>query len=163
MLQDSYVLERCSEIQDALRYAADKSKGDDDLGAHLADYISVLISGVVEDCVEHLVVQRAHRTNDAELQSFVRSAIDRQFRNPRSDDIAEVLNRFSSAYRNSYMVAVSGEARDALGSIVSNRVSLAHRGQSQSNLNVNDVSRYFGLIVEILEVVEHILLDTDDS
>ena len=158
MPRDTYVAARCSEIHDRLQYAADKSRHDDELGAYLADYISVLISGVVETSVEHLVVQRAAQAADPELQQFVRSAIDQQFRNPRSDDISQVLGRFSDSYRTAYQNTVSREAREALGSIVGNRIALSHRGQSQSRLTVNDVRRYFGLIVGILEVVEELLI-----
>ena len=163
MPQDSYVASRCSGIEDRLRYAADKSEADPSLGAYLADYISVLISGVVEDCVEHLVVQRARRANDPHLESFVQSSIDRQFRNPRSQDIANVLGRFGDDYRNSYQEAVSLEAREALGSIVSNRLSLAHVGTPQSHFSISDVHRYFALIVGILEVVESILIYDSSS
>lgn len=163
MVRDSYVSERCSGIEERLRYALDKSKDDPSLGAYLADYISVLISGVVEDCVEHLVVRRASNTNDPHVEEFVRSSIDRQFRNPRSNDIAGVLGRFSKAYQDSYANSVSMEAREALGSIVSNRMSLAHQGRGNSKFTVGDVSRYFELIVGILEVVEGILLYGDDT
>ena len=158
MLEDAYVAGRCSGIEDRLQYAADKSKADPDLGAYLADYISVLISGVVEDCVEYLVVQRASMAKDPYLEAFVKFSIDRQFRNPRSQDIADVLARFSDEYRKLYQDAVSLEAREALGSIVRNRLSLAHLGMPQSHFTVNEVRRYFELIVGILEVVERILL-----
>ena len=158
MSQDAYVSIRCADIEDRLRYAARKSADDPDLGAYLADYISVLISGVVEDCIEHLVVLRARKANDPHLEEFVRSSIDIQFRNPRSQDIANVLRRFGDDYRSSYSASVSQEAREALGSIVHNRMALAHVGQTQSHFTVNEIRRYFELIVGILEVVEGILL-----
>ena len=158
MPQDLYVADRCSQIEDKLRYAANKATADAGVGAYLADYISVLISGVVEDCIEHLVVQRAQRANDPQLEEFVRSLIARQFRNPRSEDIADVLGRFSKDYRQSYQQSVMREAQEALGSIVRNRMALAHQGESQSRFTVSEVYRYFTLIVGILETVERILL-----
>ncbi len=158
MPRDAYVAARCSEIDEMLLYATEKAGVDPRLGAHLAGYISVLISGVVEDCVEHLVVERARKVNDPQLQEFVRSSMAQQFRNPRSEDIANVVGRFSKDYQSSYQLSVSQEAREALGSIVRNRMSLAHQGAPQSNFTVNDVQRYFDLIVGILEVVEDILL-----
>ena len=158
MPQDTYVSLRCSGIEERLQYAAGKSAVDPELGAYLADYISVLISGVVEDCIEHLVVIRASKTNDLHLQEFVKYSIGLQFRNPRSSDIANVLARFGEDYKIEYDISVSLEAREALGSIVSNRLSLAHIGEAQSRFTINDVRRYFTLIVEILDVVERILL-----
>ena len=158
MPRDAYVAARCSEIDEILLYAADKGDTDPELGAHMAGYVSVLISGVVEDCIEHLVVQRARKVNDPQLQEFVRSSIAQQFRNPRSEDIANVIGQFSKDCQSSYQLSVGQEAREALGSIVRNRMSLAHQGAPQSNFTVTDIQRYFALIVGIFEVVEGILL-----
>ncbi len=163
MPRDTYVTDRCSEINTLVEYAAEKSDSDPGVGAYLAGYISVLTSGVVEDCIEHLVVERARMSNDPQLQEFVRLSIDRQFRNPRSSDISEVLGWFSAAYRDSYNRSVSTQAREALGSILSNRMSLAHKGSPQLALTVNDVRGYFVQIVEILEVVEDILIGGSSS
>lgn len=163
MPENTYVASRCSEIEDRLLYASGKSEEDPNLGAYLAEYICVLIAGVVEDCIEHLVAQRANKANDPDLTSFVESSIDLQFRNPKSGDIAKVLARFNTKFQTKYDEIVSNEARSALGSIVANRISLAHRGTPQSVVTVNDVSMYFELIVEILETVEQILLRDDHS
>lgn len=161
MPRDTYVAGRCSGIEDRLRYANSKSESDPELGAYLADYISVLIAGVVEDCVEHIVVQRACKAKDPHLESFVRSSIDRQFRNPSFEKIGEVLARFSDKYKREYRNMVSREAREALRSVIGQRIYLTHLGTAQFHLTVQDVSRYFELIVGILEVVEEILLHDD--
>lgn len=158
MTRDTYVTERCSEITDGLEYAIEKSGDDPRLGAYLAGYITVLISGVVEDCIEHLVIQRAANTNDEQIRSFVQKAIDRRFRNPRSNDIATVLGMFSPDYRAEFQNAISDESSSALGSIVSNRLSLAHRGSIIQQLTVRDVQNYFEKIIPILITVEDILL-----
>ena len=157
MIQSVYVATRCSEIDQTIQYAATKSANDPDLGAHLAGYISVLISGVVEDCIEHYVVERARKTNDSHVIEFIKDSIGRQFRNPRSDDIAAVLRRFGDDYRQSYQKSVSEQAKAALSSVVNNRLSLAHEGTSRSNFTVNDVRAYFSQIVSLLEEVEKIL------
>ncbi len=163
MPHDIYVSNRCSEIEEMIQYATEKASDDARLGGHLAGYISVLISGVVEDCVEHFVVQRARMSGDTQLQEFVRSSIDQQFRNPRLQDIENFLGRFSGDYQNSYANSVKSENRQALGDIVRNRMSLAHRGLQQSSFTVNDVRLYFEKVVEILEVVEDILLPANSS
>ena len=158
MIQSVYVANRCSEIDNTIQYAANKSANDPDLGAHLAGYISVLISGVVEDCIEHYVVERARKTNDTHVIEFVQTSIDQQFRNPKSDAIATVLKRFGTDYSQSYQKAVTQQAKEALSSVVNNRLSLAHQGTSRSNFTVNDVRGYFSQIVVLLEEVETILM-----
>ena len=52
-VQDAYIARRCSEIDQLIQYAVIKSANDQELGAHLADYISVLINGVVEVTIEY--------------------------------------------------------------------------------------------------------------
>ena len=163
MPENTYVADRCSEITDRLQYASVKSEADSNLGAYLAEYICVLIAGVVEDCVEHLVIERARKANDTEVLSFVESSIKLQFRNPRPSVISGVLAKFNSNFKSRFSESVSVEALDALDSIVSNRMSLAHRGTPKSVVTVNDVSRYFEQIVEILDAVEQILLSNDQS
>ena len=158
MPRDAYIAGRCSDIEDTLQYASDTSDDDSRLGALLAAYASVLISGVVEDCVEHMVIERARRTGDQYLQNFVKRAIDQQFRNPRSSDIANLLKRFGDGYATNFQDNVKQEAREALDSIVNNRLSLAHQGELRTHLTVGDVQRYFTLVVGLLESVEDILL-----
>ncbi len=163
MPQDAYVVDRCSEIEEMLQYATEKSKDDARLGGHLAGYISVLISGVVEDCIEHLVVQRARMSGDVQLQEFVRNSIGRLFRNPQSSDIADVLRNFSLEYRLSYQESLNEEDREALNSIIKNRMSLSHEGLSQSHFTVTEVSSYFDHVQKILGVVEGILVAGSQS
>ena len=163
MPQDAYVVEQCSKIEEVLEYAAERFERDAKTGGYLAGYISVLISGVVEDCIEYLVLKRAQMSNDPQLCGFVRTSIDRQFRNPNSRDIANLLGNFSPGYQTQFQDSVNNEAREALGSIVSNRMSLAHRGEPQSQFTVNEIRRYFSQIVDLLEVVEKILLPSANT
>ena len=95
MPQDGYVFQRVSEIERHIEYAVQKSNSDLELDAFMASHISVLISGVVEDCIEYLVVERAKRTNDPQMEEFVRTSIDRQMRNPISDSISGMLKNLT--------------------------------------------------------------------
>ena len=158
MIHDTYVADRCSEIDATIQYAANKSANDPDLGGHLAGYISVIITGVVEDSIEHFVVQRASKAQDPHLLEYVKRSIAQQFRNPQSRAISDLLERFSADYRSAYQSGVSQQAKEALGSLVTNRISLTHQGTLQSNLTINDVQNYFSEVKAILEKVEQILL-----
>ena len=158
MPQNGYVFQRVSEIEQLIDYAVQKSNSDSELDAYMASYISVLISGVVADCIEYLVVERAKRTNDPELQEFVRVSMDRDFRNPNSEAIATLLSKFSSECERQYKSTVPLNSREALGSVIRNRLSLAHSGRNQNDFTINDIRQYFEQIVGILEVVEGILL-----
>ena len=156
--KDPYVAQRCAEIESNLVDAVNWSAADAKLGAYLAGYVTILISGVVEDCIEYLVKQRASRSNDPELIDFVSNLLGGSFRNPRSDHIASLLRRFSLGYEQRYHASVSVSSREALGSIIANRLSLAHTGTWRQHTTIADVQGYFGRIVPILAVVEEILL-----
>ena len=95
MPKNPYIVGRCSDIEEMLDYAASQSQDNPRLGGYLASHISVLVSEVVEDCIEYLVTERARQGNDTELAEFVRTSIDRQFRNPHSRAVAEMLRTFS--------------------------------------------------------------------
>ena len=156
--KDQYILQRCEEIQSNLADAKTWSASDARLGAYLAGYITILISGVVEDCIEYLVSERARRGNDAELATFVSHLFGQHFRNPRSEGVANLLSMFSESYRDQYLAAVPTRSREALGSIIANRMSLAHTGAWRHQTTVIEVEEYFANIIPILVAVEDILL-----
>jgi hypothetical protein len=80
--QDPYVGSRCAEIHAFIADALLWSANDPKLGAHLAAHVTVLITGVVEDCIEFLVSKRVGRTGDHEVQNYVSQAVHQRFRNP---------------------------------------------------------------------------------
>ena len=156
--KDSYVAQRCAEIEANLVDAVGWSATDAKLGAFLAGYVTVLISGVVEDCVEYLVKQRADRSNDPELTELVSHLVAGSFSNPRSNYIARLLGMFSLEYEQRYQALVPLTSREALGSIMANRLSLAHTGTWRQQTTIADVQSYFARIVPIIAIVEEILL-----
>ncbi|OGP55547.1 MAG: hypothetical protein A2Y65_00890 [Deltaproteobacteria bacterium RBG_13_52_11] len=157
--KDPYVAGRCSEldilISDALSWADDDSK----LAAHLAAYISVLIVGVFEDCIEHLIGSRAKKTEDHEIHNYIVRVTSQRFRNPSYAKIAEMLKDFSQAYQQTFKstIAPNGNEADALQSLVDNKNALAHAGTAKLNLTLDDVSIYYRQSLPILQTLEQIL------
>lgn len=158
-LTDPYIVKRCSEIEGLLVNAKVWASNDEKLGAHLAAYICVLILGVLEDCVEHLVGQRVDKTGDNEIRNYVVKVIDERFRNPDWGKISGLLGEFSQEYKTifTHKIAHDGTEAIALQGIVDNKNSLAHAGTSKLNLTVTDVDGYYRRVVPILEVLEQIL------
>lgn len=62
---DPYVFQRCIEIESAVSEAEQWAIGNEKLGAYLAGYLTVVICGVIEDCVEHLIGNRAGKAQTA--------------------------------------------------------------------------------------------------
>lgn len=158
-LHDPHVIDRCAEIEGLLTEAAVWASQDAKLGAHLAAYITVLITGLLEDCIEYLVVQRVGKTQDSEVQNYVKAVIKERFRNPDWGAISGLLGQFSDNYKHEFgsKIRHDGSEADALNSIVTNKNSLAHIGTANLQVTVGNVDDYFRRIIPILEVVEQIL------
>lgn len=157
--RDTYILGRCKEIETLLNQATDWSSNNEELSAHLAAYVSVLITGVLEDCIEHLITQRVEKTGDSEIQNYVCRATEQRFRNPHYSSISGLLKQFSKEYQEEFnqKILPHGKEAEALQSIVDNKNSLAHLGTGTLQLTIKDVRYYFGYIIPILEALEQIL------
>ncbi|MBI4337436.1 MAG: hypothetical protein HY683_06375 [Chloroflexi bacterium] len=133
------------------------SSGNAKLGAYLAAYLTVLIAGVLEDCMEQLVVKRVGRTGDAEVGAFVQKSLKERFRNPNSDRISELLGSFSTQYRDAFKTRVPSKQKESLNSIIANKNSLAHEGSWKLHVTLDDVDGYYRDVIPVLEAVEQVL------
>ena len=129
------------------------------LGAHLAAYISVLIIGVFEDCIEYLFVQRVHKTGDSEVENYIRRVIGDRFKNPEYSKISGLLKEFSEEYQKKFKarIAPDGSEATALESILGNKNSLAHVGTVKLQMTIREVDEYYQRLIPILEAVEYTL------
>jgi len=157
--KDPYVASRCVEIELLLADAKGWAAHDEKLGAHLAAYLTVLITGVVEDCIEHLVLQTVSKTQDHEVRRFVGEVLGQRFRNPDWGKISGLLRQFSEEYQRQFTARIphNSPAADALTSIVSYKNDLSHVGTWKLQLTVAEVDSYNHSIIPILEALEDIL------
>ena len=158
-LKDPSISQRCHEMEGLLADAAGWASRDEKLEAHLAAYLSVLITGMVEVCIEHLVSQRAGKAQDQEVQDFVSEALHQRFRNPDWGTINGLLGQFSTLYQQRFTERIphDGSAATALNSIVDNKNSLSHTGIWKLQMTVADVDNYYRRILPILEALEDVL------
>jgi hypothetical protein len=158
--QNPYLVKRCSEIEVLLTDAKNWASNDEKLGAHLAAYVSVLTVGLLEDCIEHLVNQRASKTNDNEVKNYVRGVLHQRFKNPDYGAISGLLGEFSQEYKKAFAdrITHNGMEATALQGMLDNKNSLAHEGIDKLQMSVYDVDSYYHRIIPILEVLEQILI-----
>ncbi len=154
--RNEYLEARCSQVDEAFKKAVVWAAKDPELDAYLGGYFAVMISGVFEDCVEHLIWERANRTDDKELASLVQLLIDQNFRNPDAGKILRLVKCLSAEYVEKYRSRVKERHSTALDSIVTNKNDLGH-GTLKKNVTVSDVRDYFQRAVPILEALETIL------
>jgi len=158
-LNEPYIVARCNEIKILLANAKVWASINEKLGAHLAAYICVLIVGVMEDCIEHLIAQRVGQTGDKEITNYIRKVLGERFRNPEYGSISGLLKEFSDEYQQRFREKIShdGSESTALASIIGNKNSLAHVGTEKLQMSVEDVENYYHRIIPILETLEEII------
>lgn len=157
MVATPYVSQRFREIDLALVKASAWGQADPELSAYLAGYLVVVIAGVFEDCVEHLVCTRAGKAGDPYVETFIRSRVQQTFRNPNHKNVATLLADFGAVYKDEYKKQAEDEAIEALNSIVTNKNSLGHQGVFKSQVTVSDVEGYFRRSSQIFDVLEDVL------
>ncbi len=130
--------------------------GDAELASYLSSYLVVMLSGVYEDCIEHLLSLRAGRAGDPEVSAFVAKTVDKTFRNPTFDKIVGILGKFSQQYATQLKTVVQDRDARAIDSIVNNKNLIAH-GKRSSQLTLGEVSDFHRRTVLIFEALENIL------
>jgi hypothetical protein len=128
---------------------------DPEIASFLSSYLVVMLSGVYEDCIEHLLAQRAARGQDNEVTSYISKSLHETFRNPTFGALVGVLGKFSDQYAQRMREGVQERDAQALDSIVNNKNLIAHGRRSQ--LTVNEVVTFHGGVVRIFELLEGLL------
>ncbi len=154
-MNDPYLKAWFGRLDGAIKKAKSTATGDAELEGFLASYLVVLASGAYEECVEHLFRNRAGKSGDQEVRSFVHNTLHRSFRNPDFDKIVETLRDFSDSYANQFRNRVDTNAKLAIDSIVNNKNHVSH-GKS-CTVTLSDVENYYYRSIPIFEVLEDIL------
>lgn len=149
-----YVISKFNLIDSDLN-AVKTSTVDPKLGSMLSSYLVVFISGIYEDCIEYLFCERAGKSNDQELQNFMRAVMHRSFRNPGYSNIKGWVKCLDSSYGDTLDSKVNQSDIAGLDGIVTNKNSVAHGDVSSATLN--DVISFHNGAKNIFEALEDIL------
>lgn len=104
------------DIEEKLNKAKNASVNDPELSAMLSSYLVVFISGIYEDIIEYLFVQRAGKNNDKEVESLVKTLIDRQFRNPEYENIRKLIKALGSNHETALQSKIDEENKAGITS-----------------------------------------------
>ena len=100
MPSDKYIADRFADISALIADAEAWGKLDPRLGAHLAAYVCVLLTGAIEDAIERIVSLRMASLGDREVGSYVIKIVGQRFRNPDWSTINGLLGDFSEDYKH---------------------------------------------------------------
>lgn len=144
---------KLTNVEAAIKFCEEHLKSTGTKGTEiesiLTKYLLMFICGAYETEIKNMVIQRAGKSGDSEVESFVKNTI-RTFRSLRIEEIRKnLLGRFSDAYRICFESKVCGtEAETRFTNIILNRHSLAHGGQ---------INMTFDELVESYYKADHVL------
>ena len=154
MPNHEYISGRFSEISTLISDARNWGSLDPRLEAHLAAYVCVLLSGVIEDSIEHAISVRVGALGDPETETYVTKVVGQRFRNPDWRTINSLLGEFSDDYRRAWAMQFPSGSRvaDTLQSIKGIKNSLAHTGSNSLHVTLRDVQHYLD---DLLPAIKH--------
>ncbi len=153
-MNSPYVIEQFQRAGEVLTKCG-VNTADPEIASFLSSYMVVMLSGVYEDCIEHLLAQRAARGHDNEVTSYVAKSLRETFRNPLFGTLLGVLKKFSDQYARQLRDGVQEPDSQALDNIVNNKNLIAHGQRSQ--LTINEVVTFHSGVLRIFDVLEGLL------
>ena len=128
----------------------------DEMKAHWARYLCVLISGFIENSLKLLLREHALRRAQQDVASFVNNKLSR-ISNMNEQKIKELLGEFSDKWREDFEQNITEEQKSSIDSIIANRHNIVHG--RQVGLSFVSVKRYYDNVIKALDFVE-ILVNT---
>jgi hypothetical protein len=113
--------QRIAELADR----AGKMEPDDLVRAHTAQFICVLVSGIVEKACARLLTDHAARAASPRIARYAGSRL-KQLQNLNAPKIEELLQSFDPLWAQELEAFWSDQIRDAISSVVNNRNQIAH-------------------------------------
>lgn len=130
---------------------------DDEVRAHLTQYLCVRASGYVEASVKTILREYVNtRTTEPGILNFVDSRLDRSM-NPRRDVLLSVIGDFSNDWRETIRDELRGDLGASLDSIVVNRNSITHG--KDVTLSLNDLKGHFENAKKVVEIIDQQILN----
>jgi hypothetical protein len=125
---------------------------DIEVQSDFARYLCVLVSGYLEKSVAELMLEHARNNGAATLQRFV-DYRTRQFANPNSQRLADLVGSFHPDWRRGLEAFLVDDVKDAVDSVVNLRNTIAHGG----TVGVT-YQRVLGYYERVKRVVAHVAM-----
>ena len=131
---------------------------DEEVRAHLTQYLCVRASGYVESSVKTILREYVNtKTQEPNILNVVDSRLARSM-NPRRDVLLSLIGDFSAAWRETIRDELRGELGTSLDSIVINRNSITHG--MDVTLSLNDLKGHFENAKRVFEIIDQQCLTT---
>lgn len=136
-------LPRIDEAIDVCQEHLDKTSSfGTEIESFITRYLLILICAAFEEEIEKIIINRANKATDPDLSSFVKSCLKQVFRSIKTSEIAGLLNRFGSSYKELFQQKINNSKAEAyFNNIVVNRHNTAH--ESGSSLTFKELVEFY--------------------
>ena len=154
---DSFELIKAKRDLDELFEMVPPTSSDyDQISAHWAKYITVRVSGFMEEVLETVLVEYARKVASGKIINYAQKQIEKSRNNPNTEKIAQTLYSFSKEWGASFEEFAGQEGRkDALNSVMSIRHNIAH-GRN-SGVTIGRIKGYYDKCLEIAYYLEELV------
>ena len=151
-MKSQYLKDEFHKIDQSMQKIRNLAINNEELAPVLTSYFLVFICGIYENIVEHLFVQRAGKTEDKEIENFMREIMATYFRSPSYEQIKNLVKRLKG---ETFELKADPKSIEGLSQIVQNRRKVAHGEYSDATLNDcaiwhKQAKIFFGNIEKIL-------------
>ncbi len=125
--------------------------GNPELQSQWARYLCVLVSGFLETSICAIYGEFARRTASPYVANFVKCELS-SFQNPKMGKILDLTRAFNPQWANQLEVATEGQLKDAVNSVVANRIQIAHgRDVGITYARIKD---YYEDVIQVVNLIE---------
>ena len=141
-------------LKDLVKRTQFATAGNLELQSHWAKYLCVVSSGLIDNAIETLYIEFAHRIGSAPLASFVDATLS-GVRNPDTEKILKIAKQFKEKWAQDLDDFISQEGRqEAINSIIGQRHKIAHGEGNQSGITIASLNKYLDKAIEVIEFIE---------
>jgi len=130
-----------------------KGLGNDEVKAHLAKYLCVLVSAFLENSMRIVVLKYVGTRSNDNVLNFVNRQL-RHVTNLNEEKLKQLLGAFSGDWRIVFETDISDEQKAALDSIANLKNHVAHG--KPTTISFGRVNNYYQNIRKVVEIAQRI-------
>jgi len=136
---------------DNLFVRVDGFYGDEELQAHLARYLCIIVCGFLENSLRAIYGEYAQNKSHRNVANFVDNQLNR-FMNPNMERILNLAGKFSQAWRIELENLTKEKIKESVDSLVANRNQIAHG--ADVGITIRSMKRQYDDIVKLVMTIE---------
>lgn len=151
--------------RDRLEALAQKTPEEPDEQADWAKYLSVLVSGYLEQALKEILMEFADQHDANRLQSYIEATWP-ESRNMKTANIKEILNNFDHSWGAEFdqWVAAGDQYKSEINSLIASRNYIAHGKEANTtNVTLPSTRKRLRIALELVEFLEGLVLGCDEQ